>query len=190
MVYRSGDHAVGRWWELRDKLSSPRASAYTISHGRSWAEKCARGSCPGTTHAPVAGKGMVVERCTRCGTAWEFTDVEQLRVRRRSYAYAPGLTAIPRHETTSVRSDEGADVLEHWTLTRMIARLGEERRFVYVTYCEPGSGGAKHVLQRLLDHPHLAPRAPAERWVYARLALAREELEFLLRRGGLLEARG
>jgi hypothetical protein len=180
---------VCRWWQLRDKLSSPRASSYTISNGRSWASKCARVACTSTTHAPVAGKGVLVERCTRCGAAWEFTDVVQLRVRRRRYTYRPGLTAVPRHETISVRSDEGGDVLEHWTLTSLLARLGEERRFVYVMYCEPGSGGAANVLKRVVDHPALRSVGRTERWVYGRLALAREELEYLLRRGGLMEAR-
>lgn len=68
------DHAIVRFLELAQRHRSTRAASLTVSLGRSYARSC--DACGHAHHAPQRAG---IERCTRCGSAWRFEDVEVLR---------------------------------------------------------------------------------------------------------------
>lgn len=87
----TADRAIERFLDRHAALSAPPSRRLTISRGWRWASKCtacggsvrvAKLADPALAGRPDLGPEAWIERCSRCGAAWDHEAVEEMPHRR------------------------------------------------------------------------------------------------------------
>lgn len=158
------DRIVRRWWELRESLAAPKAAVHYVASGTAWAGKC--GQCGHGHHQRM----REIERCSRCGAAWVILEGKIPKTRRNHQPARPGTF------------DRG--LVELGTAARLIQRIPDPARTVYVYFLDPSRGGYAHAVVMAIQAGALADEIPE--WRARKLvSAAREVLGLVVRAASL-----